>query len=400
MTTEAAQYVPLPDLLYDATHDQLRESLRSMLAQHCTTERLLHAVDAGELVDLSLWGSITQMGLTGLLIPTEFGGEGATTREAAVVMEELGRAVAPVPYLASAVLAAVTLVECARFGSAAASSALATIATGTSIATLAVESTRAPRSTFPAAVHAVDAGPDATRLTGTVTSVLAADCADAFVVPARLAGEPVLALVGSRDPGVRITPVTSMDTTRPVASIEFDSAPATLLAAGAIAVDAVDSALRTGSAMLAAEQVGVLEWALDTACSYLNVRHQFGRPIGSYQALRNRAAEMWIALGQARATSQYAAAVLAAGGDDADVASSLAKAHCTHHSLHAIEDCLQMHGGVGFTWEHPIHLRLKRAFAAQLTLGTADHHRVLLGELLDIPAPDGFPRYAASESGR
>ncbi|MFF0609308.1 acyl-CoA dehydrogenase family protein [Nocardia tengchongensis] len=389
MTTTPPLTSAVPDLLYDSTHDQLRDSLRGLLTENCTTADLLEAAETRHQADTSLWDSIAgKLGLAGLLIPTEFGGDGATTREVAVVMEELGRAVAPVPYLASSVLATTALVDCARAGSTDAVSVLERLAAARLTATLVVQSTRAPHSNFPASVRATPGpAPAFVALSGTVTSVLAAHCANVLVVPATLSGVPVLALV---DPAysVRITPRTSMDTTRPVATVDFDNARAVVLSTGRTAVRAMNNALRTGTAMLAAEQVGLLEWTLETACSYLTVRHQFGRPIGSYQALRHRAAQMWIALGQARATSQYAAAALATDSPDADVAASLAKAHCTSLSLHAIEDCLQMHGGVGFTWEHPIHLRLKRAFAAQLTLGSPDHHLLLLGDLLDIPAPE------------
>ncbi len=389
--TTTAQHHPdtVPDLLYDSTHEQLRATLRGVLAEECTTDVLLRTADTGARSSAALWDIIAgKMGLTGLLIPTELGGDGATTREVAVVMEELGRAVAPVPYLASSVLATLVLVDCGRAGSTAAESVLKDLAAASLTATLVVEATRAPGADCSSRVRATSGGaPASVGLTGTVSSVLAADYADVFVVQAVASGEPILALVDQPASSVRVTPVTSFDTTRPVFTVDFDNTPATVLATGPAVLQAVDRALRTGAAMIAAEQVGLLEWALDAACSYLTVRHQFGRPIGSYQALRHRAADMWISLGQARATSQYAAAALATDSHDAEVASSLAKAHCTSRSLDAIEDCLQMHGGVGFTWEHPIHMRLKRAFAAQLTFGSSEHHRLLLGDLLDIPAP-------------
>ena len=404
MSAPTVDTTEVPDLLEAEEHDQLRSALRDMLGAHCTTEQLLAHVASGRPSDPDLWTRVASgLGLAGLLVPEEYGGDGASTREAAIVCEELGRACAPVPYLGSAVLATVALVAAARDGSADAADLLPALAEGRATAALVVDATRGPLEAFPGDVtREGSTGQDSTGqgsegrdsddvvVTGTVHAVLGADAADTLVVPALLDGDAALVAVGAGAAAVDVG--TALDATRPVATVTLDAAPARVLARGAAAEAALADALRAGAAMLAAEQVGVTEWALDTACDYLRVRHQFGRPIGSYQSLRHRAARMWIALGQARATVRYAAAALAqegpGWGDEAAVATALAKAHATRISLEAVEDCLQMHGGIGFTWEHPLHLRLKRAFAAQTLLGDPARHRHDLGALLDIPGPD------------
>jgi alkylation response protein AidB-like acyl-CoA dehydrogenase len=196
--------------------------------------------------------------------------------------------------------------------------------------------------------------------------------------------------------GVARHPVVSLDITRPLTDLTFTDAPATLLAAGPPARTAVREALLAGAGLLASEQVGIAEWCLDSAVRHLRERTQFGRPLGSFQALKHRLADVWSALTQARAVARYAAGCLsvvdgAPSAAEARVAVSLAQAHCAEVAVLAAQECVQLHGGIGFTWEHPAHLYLKRAKADALALGTADQHRGLLAELVDLPARGGEP---------
>ena len=155
------------------------------------------------------------------------------------------------------------------------------------------------------------------------------------------------------------------------------------------AVTAVDAGLTAGAALLASEQLGVAEWCLDTTVAYLKERHQFARPIGSFQALKHRLADVWVDLTQVRAVARYAAACAADGDPDLPVAASLAQAFCSPAVVHAAEECVQLHGGIGFTWEHPAHLYLKRAKADAIGFGPADRHRAALAALVDLPGPAG-----------
>jgi hypothetical protein len=181
--------------------------------------------------------------------------------------------------------------------------------------------------------------------------------------------------------------VTTLDLTRPLYDVTFAEAPARLLASGDHAVAALTRALTVGAAVLASEQLGLAEAALEITVAYLKTRHQFGRLIGSYQALKHRAADLWGSVAQARAVARYAAACVADDDPDAPVAVALAQAYCSGVAVRAAEECVQLHGGIGFTWEHPAHLYLKRAKSASLALGTAAKHRRALGRLVNLPAP-------------
>jgi alkylation response protein AidB-like acyl-CoA dehydrogenase len=175
--------------------------------------------------------------------------------------------------------------------------------------------------------------------------------------------------------------------TRQLCDLSFDDAPGTLLASGAAATRAVSAAVSAGAAILAAEQVGLAQRCLDMTVAYTKQRKQFARPVGSFQALKHRMADVWVGITQGRAASRYAAACLAAGHQDAEVAVAMAKAYCSDVAVQAAQECVQMHGGIGFTWEHPAHLYLKRAKADSLGFGTADAHRAALASLVNLPAP-------------
>jgi alkylation response protein AidB-like acyl-CoA dehydrogenase len=163
--------------------------------------------------------------------------------------------------------------------------------------------------------------------------------------------------------------------------------PARPVVTGPDAAAAVRAALTAGAAMLASEQLGLAEKCLEMTVSYLKERYQFARPVGSFQALKHRLADLWVAVLQARAAARYAAACLAEGDPDTPVAVALAKAACGDAATLAAQECVQLHGGIGFTWEHPAHLYLKRAKSASTGFGTPDWHRGTLASLADLPGP-------------
>jgi alkylation response protein AidB-like acyl-CoA dehydrogenase len=167
----------------------------------------------------------------------------------------------------------------------------------------------------------------------------------------------------------------------------LDDAPAVLAASGDVAVRAVAAAVAAGACVLAAEQLGVAQRCLDMTVAYVKERRQFARPVGSFQAIKHRLADLWVAVSQARAASRYAAACLAGSDADAPVAVALAKAYCSDVAVLAAQECVQLHGGIGFTWEHPAHLYLKRAKADSLAFGTAQAHRASLAGLVNLSAP-------------
>jgi alkylation response protein AidB-like acyl-CoA dehydrogenase len=385
----------LPDLRYQEAEEDLRSAVRDLLDDKSPWPAVLARTESDEPNDAALWHSLAaDLGCAGLLIPESYGGAGAGYREAAVVAEETGRAVAPVPYLGSAVVATAALLAAGD------DELLAGLAEGRLTAALAVEFARMPPASVPAARGAGGTGlgtgvrvgaaqpgdPEGqARLAGTVTGVADALLADVLLVPAD--GVPFgLYAVDASAPGVGRAAVVSLDATRPLCDLALDSAPARAVATGEAAAQAVASALAAGAAVLASEQLGVAQRCLDMTVAYLKERRQFARPIGSFQALKHRVADVWIQVTQARAAARYAAACLADGDPDTPVAIALAKAACGDAAVHAAQECVQMHGGIGFTWEHPAHLLLKRAKSGAMAFGTPDRHRAALARLVDLPA--------------
>ncbi|QNS02626.1 acyl-CoA dehydrogenase family protein [Streptomyces xanthii] len=362
-----------PDLLYTEEEEALRSAVRDLLADHCDAATVQTRAESDEPHDRALWKNLAEsMGLAGLLVPEERGGQGATHREAAVVLEELGRAVAPVPYLTSAVVATEALLACEGEEAA---TLLAALASGRTVGALAVPlSDRAPRDEW--GVRA-----DAAALTGAVTGVADAAAADVFLVPTA----DGLFAVDAGAPGVTVTPQTSLDRTRPLAAVAFDGAAGRLLAP--TAAPAVRRALRAGAGLLVSEQLGLSEWLLTETVRYTRERNQFNRPVGSFQALKHRLAQLWLETVNLKAAARGAADALAAGSEDADIAVAVAQAYAAPVAVHAAEEALQLHGGIGMTWEHPIHLYLKRAKADSIALGTAGRHREELAELVELWAP-------------
>jgi alkylation response protein AidB-like acyl-CoA dehydrogenase len=363
------------DLLYSDTEEALRDSVRQLFAERCSPEVVARAYSPAPQEFLGLWRLLAgELGVAGLLVPESLGGAGAGAREAAVVMEEIGRAVAPVPFLSSAVLATVALL---RAGD---TETLSALASGELTAALAV-----PLSTAPGdPIAAVSVGADG--LTGTVTSVAGAAEADVLVVPVAGGQGLELHIVPSGAAGVEVSSLLALDMTRPLANVNFSAASSTVVGSGPKASAAVAAALATGAALLASEQLGVAQWCFETTLGYVKQRKQFGRAIGSYQAIKHRLADLWFEVGAATAAARHAADTCAREDPDASIAAATAQAYCSGIAVHAAEECVQLHGGIGMTWEYPAHLYLKRAKSDQLAFGTAYRHRARLAELVNIPA--------------
>ena len=358
----------MTDLLYSEEEDALRAAVRDLLADHCDTADVLARAESGTPYDPELWKALADgMGLAGLLVPEALGGQGATHREVAVVLEELGRAVAPVPYLTSAVVATEALLACD------ADDLLGELASGRRIGALAVALNVAPAAAYQLVRHENGA------LHGELTGIADAAVADVLLVPADDGG-----LYAVEADAVTISPQVSLDLTRPVATVVLEGAAGRLLGD---AEPAVRRGLRAGAGLLASEQLGLADWCLTETVRYLKDRKQFNRPVGGFQALKHRLAQLWLEVVNARAAARNAADALATGSTDADVAVALAQAYAASVAVHAAEEAVQLHAGIGMTWEHPVHLYLKRAKADSIAYGTAGRHRDALAGLVDLPAP-------------
>lgn len=350
------------DLLPTEVEADLRSTVRGLLADRLDTAALNGLYDGDRAVVAPLWRALAgDLGLAGLLVPEERGGAGASAREAAAVLEELGRAVAPVPFLTSAVLATTVLLDSG-------SPLLEELASGQRTAALLVPWSTSPHDPIPTAVSGQP-----------VTSVAGALEADVLLVP--LAAGERIALHAVPLEEAELTPVTSLDMTRQLADVRLDDV-------GQVVLEDAEAAIRRGltavAALLASEQVGVARWCLEETTAYLKVRTQFGRVLGGFQALKHRLADLYAAVESGSAVATYAAAVLAEGGADLPVATALAQSFCSDLAVRAAEEALQLHGGIGMTWEHPTHLRLKRAKADQIALGTPGAHRARLADLVNL----------------
>ncbi|MFD8912239.1 acyl-CoA dehydrogenase family protein [Streptomyces sp. NPDC059575] len=373
-TTNTGERTPAtePDLLYSEEEEALRAAVRDLLGDHCAPESVLARIESDTPHDLALWKLLADgMGLAGLLIPEDLGGQGATHREVAVVLEELGRSVAPVPYLTSAVTATEALLACAD------AELLRGLASGRVVAALAVGLHRAPGAAFP--VARLEEG----SLHGEFTGIADAAVADVLLVPADDGGLYAVNADAVHAGSVSVTPQISLDLTRPLATVTLAGAPGRRVGA---AEPAVRRALTAAAGLLASEQLGVADWALTETVRYLKERRQFNRPVGGFQAVKHRLAQLWLEVVNLRAASRAAADALATGVDT-EVAVAVAQAYASPVAVHATEEAVQLHGGIGMTWEHPAHLSLKRAKADSLAYGTAGAHRENLAALVDLQAP-------------
>ncbi len=338
------------------------------------TRELSLTVDA---FDTEAWEGLKQMGVVGLTMPYEVGGGGASLDDLGVVFEELGRRVVAVPLLSTTM--AMTAIHAS--GSAAAADLLPALASGDAIGTLAVhegphgDPLQVPNTT---AIE-VDSGH---ALSGAKRFVTAGPLASTFVVSASLDGELALFIVHVDAEGVDVQAVSALDATRPLATVTFDGAEASLLAVGDEAREALSTALDIGVLAMAREQVGGASACLDMAVEYAKSRFQFGRAIGSFQAVKHMCADMLVAVEHARSVAVYGCRV--EDPAERDIAVPLAKSVCSAAYLQAAGDNIQIHGGIGFTWEHDAHLYFKRAKSTSLLLGSVDAHRDRLADVLEL----------------
>ena len=361
---------------------ELRASVRAFLADKSAEPavRELMATDAG--YDPAVWRQMgDQLGLQGMAIPEEYGGSGFGYLELGIVFEEMGRALLCAPYLSSVALATEVLLRCAD--EAARKDWLPGLADGRTIGALAVLE-QAGRWDEAAVRARASHGPAGWVLDGSKRHVLDGHVADLIVVAARTPACTGLFAVDGTAPGLTRTPAGTLDQTRKQARLDFAGTPARLIGDQADGWRVVRQVLATAGVLLAAEQAGGAARAAEMAAGYAGVRVQSGRPIGSFQAVKHLCADMLTEVEAARSAAYYGLWALASASADLPLAASLAKVYCSQAYCRVAGDNIQVHGGIGFTWEHPAHLYFKRAKSGEAMFGTPAYHRDLLAARLGL----------------
>ncbi len=376
-------------LAYSTEQQELRESVRRFLADRVPLPRVRELMDSQDGADEKTWQYAgSQLGLQGIAIPEEYGGSGFTFAEQAIVLEELGAALYPGPYLASAVLAATALL--ASSDERAKHELLPGIASGDTIATLAF--TEDDGSWDPDAIRLSATPGDGWSLDGHKSFVLDGAAATLLLVVARTGdadgeeeqGGLSLFAVDADASGLTRTPLATLDQTRRLARLEFADTPARLIGAAGEGEAILARTLDVAAIALAAEQLGGAQRALDMAVEYAKIRQQFGRPIGSFQAIKHRCADLLLEVESLRSAVVYAAAAVAEDSPEVPVLAALVKALGSETYFHVAAENIQIHGGIGFTWEHDAHLFFKRAKASELFLGDASYHRERLATKIGL----------------
>jgi alkylation response protein AidB-like acyl-CoA dehydrogenase len=369
-------------LVFTPEQEELRESVRRFLVAKSPSSAVRELMADPNGFDAAVWKQMAeQLGLPGLAIPEKFGGSGFSFVELAIVLEEMGRALLVAPYFASAVLAAYAVLDSGD--ETACADLLPGLADGSRIGTLAVTEESGRWSLSSVSLPATRTG-DGWTLTGTKSYVLDGHLADVLLVAAAAPGGLSLFAVDGTADGLTRTPLPTVDQTRRLARITFDATPARLVGVEGAAASGLARTLDKAALALAAEQVGGAQRALDMAVEYAKVRHQFGVPIGSFQAIKHKASEVLLRLESARAAAYFGAWSVADDSDEVPVVASLAKAYCSDAFFHAAAENIQIHGGVGFTWEHDAHLYFKRAASGQQFLGDPAYHREQLLERIGV----------------
>jgi alkylation response protein AidB-like acyl-CoA dehydrogenase len=368
--------------------DELRKTVRRFLEEKSPSAEVRRLMDTPEGHDPATWKQLAQeLALTGLAIPEEHGGQGFGFVELGIVLEEMGRALFPSPFLASAGLAAAAVQNAGTPEQQA--DLLPGIAAGETIATLALAEANGRWDADGIEATATPAG-DGFTLEGTKTYVLDGHQADLVIVAARAPGtsgtEGVgLFVVDPDGEGVSRKLLDTIDRTRKQARIDLAGAKGTALGSEpSNAWPALETTLDQVSVLLAAEATGAAERAMEMAVQYAKDRVQFGRPIGSFQAVKHRCADMLLQVESAKTAAYYGLWAAAEDPWELRLAAPMAKAYCTEAAYDVARSNIQVHGGIGFTWEHDAHLYFRRGKTSELLFGDPAYHRSLLADRLGI----------------
>ena len=357
--------------------DDLREAVREFLRVASPSGRVRELMATAEGFDQSVWHQMArELGLHGIAVPEQFGGAGATMSELAVVFEEMGAALLCAPFLSTVALA--TQAVLCSGDTAAMGDYLPGFVDGSTTATLILNGDLGAWD--PQAVTlTAQADGAGFRIHGDVGLVLDGHTADVILAAANTSAGTSLFAVSANADGITREPLATLDRTRKIARLQFHDVPARLIGTDGAAAAGLDRTSDLAIAALAAEQVGAAQRCLDMAVGYAKERIQFGRAIGSFQAVKHRCADMLVLVEGARSAAAHAAE--SADSSDVPMSASVAKMVCSEAFLQVALDNMRIHGGIGFTWEHDAHLYVRRAKATELIFGSPDHHAQRLAAL-------------------
>jgi alkylation response protein AidB-like acyl-CoA dehydrogenase len=372
---------------FSEEQEELRRIVRQFLESKSSEAEVRRLMETTEGYDPAVWSQMAnELGLQSLVIPEEFGGQGFSYVELVVVLEEMGRRLLCAPYFSTVALATNLLLHAGD--DAAKKELLPGIAAGDTIATVAFteESGRWDEAgiTMEATTASSGSGADGFKLNGTKMFVLDGHTANVVLVAARTGAGVSIFQVAGDAAGLTRTPLATMDQTRKQAKLEFNDVDAKLIGTEGAGWAAIERMLDLAAVALAAEQVGGGQFVLEMAVQYAKDRVQFGRPIGSFQAIKHKCADMLLEVESAKSAAYYAGWCAAELNDELPSVASLAKAYCSEAYFHAAAENIQIHGGIGFTWEHPAHLYFKRAKSSELLFGDPTYHRELLAQRIGI----------------
>jgi alkylation response protein AidB-like acyl-CoA dehydrogenase len=369
---------------FTSEQSQLRDATRALLAEVSSEGRVRALMPDPAGTDPDAWRQLGELGLPGIAVPERFGGGGGTLADQGVVLEEMGRILCGGPYFATAVLAAQTLLA-APDGDPVAGELLEGTCAGGLTVTLAVTEASGRWDGASVTLRAEQAA-SGWKLTGSKTFVPDGATADVILVAARTAAGISLFAVPGTAAGLTRVPLPAMDQTRKQARLDFTAASGRLIGADGAGWTVIERGLRRAAAGLAAEQVGGAQRVLELMVDHAQTRHQFGRPIGSFQAVQHACARVLVDVEAAKSAAYYALRTAAGHAEEAELTavSSLAKAFCSEAYRHAADTAIQVFGGIALTWEHPIQLYFKRARSSEVLLGVPAYHRDLLARHLAL----------------
>lgn len=360
---------------------QFREVVQRFLKDKSPSSEVRRLMQEEDGFDPTVWKQLNeQLGLSAVHIPEKYGGQGFSFIELGIVMEEMGRSLLCAPYFSSTVLAASAILNAASEQQKMA--LLPRIASGECLATLAFTEPNGRWQVANVELVAVSSG-QGYQLDGVKHFVLDGHIAELIIVVARTPGtdgEDGLSFfsVDGNAEGLEKFRLETMDATRKLARLDFHGVPAELLGELNRGAPALIKTLDQAAVALANEMVGGAQQMLDSAVAYAKMRVQFGRTIGSFQAIKHKCADLLLEVELARSAAYYAASAAAEDDSDLPALASLAKSAAADTFMHAAADCIQIHGGIGFTWDHDTHLWFKRAKSSEVFLGDPSYHRELL----------------------